>query len=57
MQMIMIFPNAIQENAEAEIQTFDSDEGPEKVNLENIVIEDQNPDNNVLETTTDSGKN
>ena len=52
-----LFPIRIQENPEAEIQTVDSDEVPEQVNMENVIIEDQNLVNNVLETTTDSGEN
>ena len=52
-----LFPIPIQENAEAEIQTVDSDQVPEQVNLENVMIGDQNLVNNVLKTTIDSGKN
>ena len=52
-----LFPIRIQDNAEAKIQNVDSDEVPEQVNLENVMIEDQNLVNNVLETTTDSSKN
>ena len=52
-----LFPIQIQENAEAEIQTVGLDKVPEQVNLENVMIENQNLVKNVLETTTNSGKN